>query len=184
MGKNCDIRSVDQWVMELEILFNKRRFMLALFMPALVLSVLLGRGLESRMSGEGNGGSETEPLNSIDRRVPNGASGRVVYSLGSGANGVTKLKVRVKISGLPARTSRLYRFWVIDDFVDDWVLVKTFRATRDGKAAFKGSRGFRELEDFRRAVVTLEAPHHRRERPDGVVRGPIIMEGAQPLEGE
>ena len=165
-------------------LSKNRKLTFALLVPVLILSVMVGRGLESRVSGEGNGGSVTEPLNSIDRRVPNGASGRVVYSLGSGANGVTKLKIRVKISGLPARASRLYRFWVIDDFVDDWVLVKSFRATRDGKAAFNGSRGFRELEDFRRAVVTLEAPHHRRERPDGVVRGPIVMEGAQPLEGE
>ena len=103
--------------------------------------------------------------------------------LGSKHRGASRLEARVRIRDLPVDVSRVYRLWVVDDFVGDGVLLKTFRVDARGDADFRAAVRLRDVWEFRRIVITLESRRHR-ERQDSFTHGPVVLEGTQPLEGE
>ena len=136
-----------------------------------------------RPGDEPDGGPVTIKLHSIDRRVPNSATARVRLHLGPKKRQASRLEARVRVRGLPADVSRAYRLWVVNDFVGDGVLLKTFQVDARGNADFRAAVRLRDVWEFRRIVVTLESRRHR-ERQDSFTHGPVVLEGTQPLEGE
>ena len=136
-----------------------------------------------RPGDEPDGGPVTESLRSIHQVVPNSASGRIRLHLGRRRRATSRLEVQARIRSLPAGVSRTYRLWVVNDFVGNGVLIKTFRADKQGNAEFSAQKNLRDVWKFRRIVVTLETRRHRR-RLDSFTHGPVVLEGTQPLEGE
>lgn len=132
---------------------------------------------------EPDGGPVTVKLDSIDQRVPNSATARIRLHLGHKKRQASRLEARVRVRDLPADVSRVYRLWVVNDFVGDGVLLKTFRVDARGNADFRAAVRIRDVWKFRRLVVTLESRRHR-ERQDSFTHGPVVLEGVQPLEGE
>lgn len=150
----------------------------------LVLALLSFPAAASHRSGdEPDGGPTTVKLSSIDQRVPNSATARVRLHLGPKRGQASRLEVRVRARDLPADVSRVYRLWVVNDFVGDGVLLKTFRTNARGDADFQAAVRIRDVWKFRRMVVTLESRRHR-DRQDSFTHGPVVLEGVQPLEGE
>lgn len=134
-----------------------------------------------RPADEADGGPVRERLYSIDRRVANSATGTVRLHLGPRRGNRSLLEVGARIESLPAEVGRVYRLWVVDDFVNDGILIETFRTDSKGNARFKANRRIRDIQDYRRIVVTIETPRLKR---DLASHGPTVMEGVQPLEGE
>ncbi len=155
-------------------------------MMAVVLMIALTclpAAASHRPKDEPDGGPVTVRLYSLDHRVPNSATARVRLHLGPKRRGSSRLEARVKVRRLPADVSRVYKLWVVDDFVGDGVLLKTFRVDARGNAEFFAAARLRDVWEFRRLVVTLETRRHR-ERQDSFTHGPAVLEGVQPLEGD
>lgn len=146
-----------------------------------ILSGLPPSPASHRPGDEADGGPMRERLYSIDRRVANSATGTVRLHLGPRRGVRSLLEVDARFKSLPAEVGRVYRLWVVDDFVSDGILIKTFRTDSKGNAQFKAERRIQDVQDYRRIVVTIETPRLKR---DLASHGPTVMEGVQPLEGE
>lgn len=158
------------------------------FLTVLILILLVHVGVSPgrashRPGDEDDGGPATESLRSIDHPVPNSAGGRVRFHLGPRTKATSHLEVRARIRSLPAGVSRIYRLWVVNDFVGDGILIKTFRVDARGNANFSAKKSLRDVWKYRRVVVTLETRRHRR-RLDSFTHGPVVLEGVQPLAGD
>lgn len=134
-----------------------------------------------RRGDEPYGGPITKNFDSVDLWVPNKASGQVRSHLGRRQGDISRLELSASIRALPTEKGRIYRLWIVDDFLERGVLLKTFRSSKNGNANISARAHVRDIWAFDRFVVTLE-PHRQQRRSASFARhGPEVLDAEQPL---